>query len=50
MRAIVNLIIAAMLVVGLAGCATTKTAATEGNIKCALCNYTMPGAEADGPG
>ena len=50
MRAIVNLIIAAMLVVGLAGCTTTKTAATEGNIKCALCNYTAPGAETGGPG
>ena len=50
MRAIVNLIIAAMLVVGLAGCATTKTVATEGNMKCALCNYTVPGAEAGGPG
>jgi predicted component of type VI protein secretion system len=50
MKAIVKLFIAAMLVVGLAGCTTTKTASSPDKVKCALCEYTMPGADAGGPG
>ena len=49
MRAIVNFIIAAMLVVGLTGCATT--AAEPMKVKCPGCGYefTVPGTPAQGP-
>lgn len=38
MKAIVNLIVAVMLVVGLTGCAATTANAPE-KVKCPACNY-----------
>lgn len=38
MKAFVNLLVAAVLVAGLAGCAATTTA-TPAKVKCPACNY-----------
>lgn len=38
MKVVVNLIVALLLVVGLAGCAGT-TATTTAKVKCPACNY-----------
>jgi ActR/RegA family two-component response regulator len=47
---VVNIMIVAMLVAGVAGFATTKTAVAAGTVKCGLCDYIPPGAEVGSPG